>query len=308
MAASYPSSVVALSTKNDGDTVFASHVDALQDEIIAVENGLLTGIAHNVLPDANNTRDLGSVAKAWANIYAISLKVNGIALQAPLVQTTTLTGTQNDFVLTTPANVLVLRCNNATDITFTGFVAGTDGQVLIVESIGAGNVFVKHQNAGSAAANRAINFATSGDTPGATGSGMFVFVYDGTTARWRLVQHEQGDYISYAGTSTITGWASRTTTVIRYYLRGKVLQLQWDLQGTSNAVTMSFTIPFTTQATGVTSSVHQVTDNGATPAAGGMVQFATGATVINFYKDFAGTAWTNINGKNSNGTLTFGVQ
>src|SRR5690349_4306079 len=148
MSASYPSSTKSFTTKTSGQTVASSHINDIQDEIVALENALLTGIAHNVLPDANNTRDLGSSGKTWANIYATILKVNGIQLQAPLVQTTTSTGTVNDFALTTPANVLLLRCNNATDLTLTGFVAGTDGQKLMIVSIGAGNVFIKHQNAG----------------------------------------------------------------------------------------------------------------------------------------------------------------
>jgi hypothetical protein len=179
-----------------------------------------------------------------ANVYAVNLKVNGIALQAAIPQTTTLTGTQNDFVLTTPANVLVLRCNNATDLTFTGFVAGTDGQILIIESVGAGNVFVKHQNAGSAAANRAINFATSGDTPGAAGVGTFVFVYNGTAARWRLAQHEQGAWITptYAGanyTAQTGTWTvdSADVTTQAYYLKGRTLTVAFNFVTTSVSAT-----------------------------------------------------------------------
>lgn len=98
--ASYPSSVVALSTKNDGDTVFSSHVDALQDEIIAVENGLLAGLAHSLLPDANGTRDLGSVAKAWANFYTTTLTVNGVSTLTGAVTVTaaaTFSSADNSF-------------------------------------------------------------------------------------------------------------------------------------------------------------------------------------------------------------------
>lgn len=71
MAASYPSSTKSFTTKTDGpaQTVFAAHVNDIQDEVVAVENGLRTGLAHNTIPDADATRDLGSSSKQWANVF-----------------------------------------------------------------------------------------------------------------------------------------------------------------------------------------------------------------------------------------------
>jgi hypothetical protein len=48
MAASYPTSVKAFSTRNAGDTIQAAHVNDLQDEVTAIENALLNGISHAV--------------------------------------------------------------------------------------------------------------------------------------------------------------------------------------------------------------------------------------------------------------------
>lgn len=45
MSASYPSAVKAFATRNSGDTIQASHIDDLQDEVTAIETGLLTGTA-----------------------------------------------------------------------------------------------------------------------------------------------------------------------------------------------------------------------------------------------------------------------
>jgi hypothetical protein len=129
-SASYPSATKSFSTHLAGQVIASADINAIQDEIVAVENGLRTGLAHNVLPDANNTRDLGASGTKWANVYTTALNVNGATIQAPVIQTTTSTGTVNDFALTTGANVL--RCNNATALTLTGFTAGTDGQSLIV--------------------------------------------------------------------------------------------------------------------------------------------------------------------------------
>lgn len=49
MAASYPIATKAFTTKLTGDTVQAAHVDDLQDEVTAIENALLTGLAHALI-------------------------------------------------------------------------------------------------------------------------------------------------------------------------------------------------------------------------------------------------------------------
>lgn len=48
-AASYPTSTKSFTTKTDGATISAAHINDLQDEIVAIENGLRTGLAHHVL-------------------------------------------------------------------------------------------------------------------------------------------------------------------------------------------------------------------------------------------------------------------
>lgn len=60
MSASYPTSTKSFTTKVDGPghTISASHVNDLQDEIVAIENGLRAGLAHDLLfTDA--TYDIG---------------------------------------------------------------------------------------------------------------------------------------------------------------------------------------------------------------------------------------------------------
>src|SRR5439155_1203325 len=58
-AASYPSSVKSFTVKTDGPgrTIFAAHINDLQDEITAIENGLVNGLAHVVKPQASATYD-----------------------------------------------------------------------------------------------------------------------------------------------------------------------------------------------------------------------------------------------------------
>lgn len=45
MSASYPTAVKTFATRNNGDTIQASHIDDLQDEVTAIESGLLNGSA-----------------------------------------------------------------------------------------------------------------------------------------------------------------------------------------------------------------------------------------------------------------------
>lgn len=139
------------------------------------------------------------------------------------------------------SNASLVRMNNATDATLRGLVAGTAGQVVSIQSVGAGNVFLAHQNAGSTAANRLINFATSANTPLAAGVGVAVYQYDGTTARWRLITHDQGVGITptfAAGDYTASGsmtWTLQSGDVLaeHYYLRGRKLTVAIALSSTT---------------------------------------------------------------------------
>jgi hypothetical protein len=154
--------------------------------------------------------------------------------------TTTLTGTQNDVNF---SSVTTLRLNNASDLTITGFAAGVPGQRLILVSVGAGNVYLAHQNAGSTAINRLVNFVTSGNTPIAAGAGTATFVYDGTTSRWRLVNHSMGAWLTVPYTAgDYTGNGAMTVTVTagqrsiyKYFLNGRTLSVSLGLNGFSVA-------------------------------------------------------------------------
>jgi hypothetical protein len=84
MAASYPSSVKTFSTKTTGDTIEVADVNDPQAEITAVEGGLINGIAHHLIPDADGTRNLGSAAKQWAALYVDDLlAINGVSYVPP---------------------------------------------------------------------------------------------------------------------------------------------------------------------------------------------------------------------------------
>jgi hypothetical protein len=69
VAASYPSSTKSFTTHSAAQTIASADINAIQDEVVALENGLRTGVAHDLIPDADNTRDLGSAAKQWNDAF-----------------------------------------------------------------------------------------------------------------------------------------------------------------------------------------------------------------------------------------------
>lgn len=258
----------------------------------------------------------GAFALLWYDATSARWRVTGLAAStAP--QTTTLTGTQNDLALT--ANASMLRCNNATDLTISGLSAGVDGQLLTVQAIGAGHVFLKHQSTGSVAANRLINFATSGDTPLAAGVGTATLQYDATSARWRLVAHEQGAWITptfaagnYTGSGSMT-WTvdSGDITTQSYYLRGRTLTVAFYIGATTVGGTVStslqisnvayggFTIPKTTLAFAL------YNDNGGGNTQG-IVQAIAGDTKLSISKNTGNWALAT-NATGAQGEITFEV-
>lgn len=146
------------------------------------------------------------------------------------VVTSTATGTQNDFAPGLLGQT-VLRMNNASAATITGFAGGIDGQLLTIISVGTGLVFLSHEDGGSSASNRLVNVATSAYTPLSAGFGSATYVYDATSSRWRLVAHEQGQPMAdpfNAGDYTAAGsmtWTVQQSDVSNrhYFLQGRVL-------------------------------------------------------------------------------------
>lgn len=165
------------------------------------------------------------------------------AVDTNVVQTTTATSTQSNFALT--AGCRVLYCNNAAIVSFTGFTAGVDGQRVLIVSIGAGDVALAHQDVSSTAANRIINRVTAGVTPMAAGKGTAEVEYDGATARWRLVDHEQGAWLSLGAIASYTASAGTWTVdwpgdviTASYRIRGREMTYTWYLNTTSTSAGM----------------------------------------------------------------------
>jgi len=244
-------------------------------------------------------RPTAPTAAAGTNTTQIATTAFVTTAVTPVVQTTTSTGTQNDFALTTGATLL--RCNNASLLTITGMSAGVDGQRVTIESVGAGQVNFTHQDTGSSAANRQINFATSAATPLAPGSGNAVYQYDGTTQRWRLVTHNQGAWISqaYSG-SDFTAAGSMTWTVdsgdlsvFKYWLKDTTLLVSVNigvstLGGTASAQ-VNIKVPggfsFATGSSGRAFATYNESASGTAPGFGYCAfNPAVSATLLRLFK------------------------
>ena len=51
-------------------------------------------------------------------------------------------------------------------------------------------------------------------------------------------------WIDFSEQSTIVGWSSYTTKVIKYKITGNMLLCNFNIEGTSNSATTSFTVPY----------------------------------------------------------------
>jgi hypothetical protein len=125
---------------------------------------------------------------------------------------TTATGTQDNFAPGSFTNFNVLRCGNASLLTIRGLAGGSDGMLLWIVSTGAGQVDFANDNANSTAAARMLNGVT-GTISLSPGSGRALLEYDGTTQRWRVLQHEQGAWITPAYSGTDYSGVGPTWTV-----------------------------------------------------------------------------------------------
>jgi len=159
--------------------------------------------------------------------------------------TSTATGNIDDLDIG-DAPIVELRMNNASTATIRGLVgSGKGGQIVKIFSVGAGNVELAHQNAGSTAANRLINAVTGMNTPLAAGFGTATYVYDATTQRWRLQSHNQGAAIAYTPTWTTSGTAptlGNGTITGSYLITGNLIfgQISLTAGSTTNPGTGAF--------------------------------------------------------------------
>lgn len=102
------------------------------------------------------------------------------------------------------------------------------------------------------------------------------------------------DWTNYFATSTKVGWSAYGAgQYINYKKIGGLVFVQYDVDGTSNSVNTTFTLPYTASNTGA-GVIHSlyIIDNGVGQAIPGIGTLNANAALVTFSKDFLGTLWT----------------
>lgn len=149
----------------------------------------------------------------------------------------------------------------------------------------------------------AIFGGTSDDTVIQSGTGMKTKLYSNNSSTPDLVcnagEVSSASYTDYFGSLVITGWSSPTGTI---YVKkvGKTVYMTYDISGTSNSTSTSFTLPYT--LTDSVTAIGYARDNGGTAVAG--LISATGATAT--FRPSVGTSgWTASGTKSIAGQFWF---
>ena len=112
-------------------------------------------------------------------------------------------------------------------------------------------------------------------------------------------------WTDYASSSTIVGWSGTPTAYIRYKKIGKMVFVQFDISGTSNSTSVTFTVPYAAANTTITQNgiTTVVIDDGTAAAMGRCYIGAAGSTVT--CKKSVDGAWTNSGSKNAAGFIFY---
>lgn len=108
---------------------------------------------------------------------------------------------------------------------------------------------------------------------------------------------------SYAGSSTFIGWSSRTTTVLDYKIVGKLLYVWFYIEGTSDSVDTSFTLPVSGTGNWIIHTLR--TQNDGSFNIGFLLEPA--GLTVSFYPDAAGSPWVNHGAKGIYGSAVFTI-
>lgn len=101
-----------------------------------------------------------------------------------------------------------------------------------------------------------------------------------------------GTWTDYGATSTIVGFGSIATKVIRYKQIEKLMCIYYYIEGTSNASNFTFTVPTASAAAGTyIETIVRVQDNGGAFTSGLLVLAANSSTVT-LYSSVAAGTWT----------------
>lgn len=132
-----------------------------------------------------------------------------------------------------------------------------------------------------------------------------ILVYNLTDTKWDVVDvsiegaaalYDSG-WIDYSATSTIVGWSSFTTKQIRYKIIGKQMFVQCNIDGISNSINASFTIPNNSINISEVVTVNRNSNNGVASSTFGMTRVLINQNIVTSFINNAGGTWTSSGSK-----------
>lgn len=111
-------------------------------------------------------------------------------------------------------------------------------------------------------------------------------------------------WTDYSATSTVTGWASFTTKHIYYKRIGKLVFVAFFLDGTSDATSASFTLPYALAAAPAIQTPIRTRDNTGSRDTGALT-ITAGASTVNLQPTAASVTWTASGTKEARGQFCY---
>lgn len=113
-------------------------------------------------------------------------------------------------------------------------------------------------------------------------------------------------WADYSATSTIVGWTSISSKAIYTKKIGKIVFVAFEITGTSNANSVTFTIPYTNNSVLISQGASgQCSDNSSNLTTPALIYLPANSAIVNMFKDFSGATWTTSGTKSVYGTFWF---
>lgn len=136
---------------------------------------------------------LGLGSLAYLSSVAVTDITGNIALTGD-ISPAAINSNTNDWAPTGWATSSRVRCSASSAINITGMLATTDGDIKIIHNVGGTNAITfTDQDASSSVANR-IALGGGLTTFAMKANESLCFIYDGTTARWRLMGRQRPEF------------------------------------------------------------------------------------------------------------------
>lgn len=318
---------VNLATDVTGDLPFANLTQGAALSVLGVTGNAIADNASIVAAsDKQVLRRSGTAVAFGAVDLTSSAAISGNLPVANLgngtftVVRSTATGAQNDWAPGLFGNTFILW-SGASELDITGFAGGVEGQIIVFKNTntsGSGIIATFAHNSGSSSAgNKLTNFISSGVTPVAP-RGSIVFQYDLTAGFWRVISHEQGDWLTRTfSAGDFTGNGAMTWTVDAgdiendsYHIAGKAIVYSIAVKtstvgGTPNTE-LRVTLPNGYTCGNTELVIVHTADVSAAISNASLGGPVISTTYIRFFINFAGSNWTaDVNGTYTRGVFTF---